>query len=138
MYEKLPQLLKDRYLFCRWRYELRNGKKTKVPYRADGRRADSGDRNCFTDLKTAVSGLTGFDGIGAGIFDDLVAVDIDDCIKNGKDLTIIGWTYDAEEGEFVGKLKKNKRGATAIRAELSKVTQRKVTKKEAEDAMSGD
>ena len=59
-------------------------------------------------------------------------------IQYGKDLTITGWTYDAEEGEFVGKLKKNKRGATAIRAELSKVTQRKVTKKEAEDAMSGD
>ncbi len=57
-------------------------------------------------------------------------------IQNGKDLTITEWTYDAEEGEFVGKLKKNKRGATAIRCELSKVTQRKVTKKEAEDAMS--
>lgn len=57
-------------------------------------------------------------------------------IQNDNDLTITGWTYDAEEGEFVGKLKRNKRGAIAIRAELRKVTKRKVTKKEADDAMS--
>ena len=59
-------------------------------------------------------------------------------IQYGKGLTIKDWTYDAEEGEFVGKLKKNPRGATAIRAELSRVTKRKLTKKEIEDAMSGD
>lgn len=56
-------------------------------------------------------------------------------IKNGKDLTITGWTYDAEEGEFVGKLKKNKRNATEIRIDLRKVTKRKVTEKEVQDAL---
>lgn len=59
-------------------------------------------------------------------------------IENGKGLTIKEWAYDAEEGEFVGKLKRNPRGATAIRAELSRVTKRKLTKKEVEEAMSGD
>ena len=59
-------------------------------------------------------------------------------IENGKGLTIKDWTYDAEEGEFVGKLKRNPRGATAIIAELSRVTKRKLAKKEIEEAMSGD
>ena len=30
--ERIPQYLKDNGRFCNWKYELRDGKQTKVPY----------------------------------------------------------------------------------------------------------
>ena len=40
MYEKLPQELKTRGAFCLWKYEERDGRRTKVPYQVNGLRAD--------------------------------------------------------------------------------------------------
>lgn len=83
MYEKLPQMLKERYRFCLWKYESRGGKRTKVPYTINGRRADTGNQSCFTDYRKAAELRSGYDGIGVGVFDDLAAIDIDDCVSNG-------------------------------------------------------
>lgn len=84
MLESLPQILKDTALFCLWKYEQRGERSTKVPYRTNGHRADSTNKNSFTDYGTAVSMLNAYDGIGMGVFDNIVAVDIDHCVVDGK------------------------------------------------------
>lgn len=84
MYEKLPKELKENALFCLWKYELRNGRKTKVPYQTNGKRADSSNKACFSDFDTVANLAQNYDGIGMGVFQPFVAVDIDHCVDGGK------------------------------------------------------
>lgn len=86
MYESLPNELKQNGLFCLWRYETRKGKPTKVPYQVNGRKADATNPVCYASF-TAVMDVFlkgGYDGIGLGIFGDYAAVDIDNCVTDGK------------------------------------------------------
>lgn len=83
MYEKLPQELKTRGAFCLWKYEERNGRRTKVPYQMSGLRAESTDEATFTDFATATGHMAGYDGIGIGVFGDICAIDIDHCVTGG-------------------------------------------------------
>lgn len=84
MYEILPHELKQDGQFCLWRYEKRGDKPTKVPYQANGCKARSNDKKCFTDFNSAVKASADFDGIGLGIFGNLCAVDIDHCVTDGQ------------------------------------------------------
>ena len=79
MYEKLPTELKEKALFCLWKHEP-NG---KVPYQINGCKAKATDKKSFSDYKSVIGSLDGYDGIGIGIFDGFCAIDIDHCIKNG-------------------------------------------------------
>ncbi len=82
--DKFPQHLKENSRFCCWRYEERNGCRTKVPYNpVAGQMARSNDRNSFSDLQTAVT-AKGYEGIGIGIFDGICAIDLDHCVKDGQ------------------------------------------------------
>lgn len=83
MYEKLPQELKERGLFCLWKYEEREDGLTKVPYKINGFKGDPANRAAFTNFNTAVSHRSGYDGIGIGVFDDIYAIDIDHCVEGG-------------------------------------------------------
>ncbi len=83
MYEKLPQELKERGAFCLWKYEERDGSRTKVPYQTNGLRADSSNKVTFTDYAIAVRHRAAYDGIGIGVFGDIYAIDIDSCVENG-------------------------------------------------------
>ena len=68
--------------FCCWRYEERDGRKTKVPYNPlTGQMARSNDVSSFTEFKTA-QGARGYDGIGIGIFNGICAIDLDDCVTD--------------------------------------------------------
>ena len=81
-YEALPDDLKDHGRFCAWRYEDRNGRRTKVPYHPlTGEAARSNDPGSFVSFSEAVQ-ANGYDGIGIGIFNGLCAVDLDDCITD--------------------------------------------------------
>jgi hypothetical protein len=84
--ENLPATLCETGLFCLWKYEDRDDRKTKVPYNPKTKeRGRSNDRATFAPLPEAVDALDGFDGLGIGIFDDLGAIDIDHCIdEDGK------------------------------------------------------
>lgn len=88
----LPQEIIQEGLFCCWRYEERNGKKTKVPYQPlTGERARSNEPSCFSDYATAGS-AEGYDGIGIGIFGRICAIDLDHCFtEDGR------YTNDASE-----------------------------------------
>lgn len=83
MYDHLPGKLKQHDIFCKWKKVMRNGRYSKLPFTAQGKMVSSTDRRCFTDFETVCTNLDGYDGIGIGIFDDLVAIDIDHCVING-------------------------------------------------------
>lgn len=84
MYEKLPACVKEKGLFCLWRYETRDRKRTKVPYRINGRRADSSSKGSFSkfdDVYAKVQAAQNrYAGIGISTFSGFGFVDIDDCV----------------------------------------------------------
>lgn len=84
MYNKLPSELKENGLFCLWRYEERDGKITKVPYRLNGSCADSTKKQDFADFRLVTNAVSGYDGIGMGVFGTYCAIDIDHCVAGGK------------------------------------------------------
>lgn len=78
----LPDILRKDGLFCCWRYEERNGRKTKVPYQPDtGLGAKSNDPNSFVSYDVAVQAKD-YDGIGLGIFNGICAIDLDNCVTD--------------------------------------------------------
>lgn len=76
-YENLPQYLKDKAKFCVWKQEDGKG---KVPYQVNGKMARANKINTFTDFKKALDVVDKFDGLGIGIFNNISAIDIDNCI----------------------------------------------------------
>lgn len=88
--ENLPSKLCNIGQFCCWRYEERDGKRTKVPYNPrTGGRAQSTNPATFAPLIVALeSAKQGkYDGIGVGIFGILGAIDIDHCINDNGELS---------------------------------------------------
>ena len=78
----LPDNLIKDGLFCCWRYEERNGRRTKVPYHPEtGQGAKSNDPRSFVPFDTAMK-ATGYDGIGIGIFNGICAIDLDGCVTD--------------------------------------------------------
>jgi len=74
--------------FCNWRYEMRKGKATKVPYNPKtGVRASPTNPRTFADIATALNAVTRYDGIGLRLDGDIGCIDIDDCIQEGGTLT---------------------------------------------------
>lgn len=79
--DKIPQYLKEHGQFCNWKYELRNGSKTKVPYTSGTmRKASVSAPAAFTTFETAES-ATGYDGIGIRVHGRIVGIDLDHCIE---------------------------------------------------------
>ena len=84
--ENIPPELKQRHYWCVWKYVTKPGKTKpdKVPYNPlTAQPAKSDNPNTFAAFTVAEQTLgekSGYDGAGVGIFDDLSAVDIDDCI----------------------------------------------------------
>ena len=90
-FEKIPQYLKDNGQFCNWRYELRDGSQTKVPYMSGTKRkANVDDPTTFTAFDTAAS-ATGYDGIGIRVSGGIVGIDLDHCTEEGK---LLPWAQE--------------------------------------------
>src|SRR5450759_4701731 len=76
---QIPDELKTRKQWVCWRYEVRDGKTTKVPYRADGKgRADSTGPATW-DTFDAANQAKVFDGIGFVVTFPYTGIDIDHC-----------------------------------------------------------
>lgn len=88
----LPAELREKGLFCCWRYETRPGadKPTKVPYNpCTGGKAQSTNPSTFAPLSVALEALErgSYDGLGVGVFNGLGAIDIDHCISDSGELS---------------------------------------------------
>lgn len=78
----LPDSIIQNGLFCCWKYEERNGRKTKVPYQPEtGWERKATSFQLRTLFKTAVQ-ASGYDGIGIGIFNGICAIDLDNCVSD--------------------------------------------------------
>ena len=76
-----PTMLVTRRNWICWKYEWKNGRKTKIPYNPlTGRKAKSTDPNTWVTYRTAREAI-GYDGIGY-VFngDGIFGIDIDHCI----------------------------------------------------------
>ena len=79
----IPQEIKEKCRFCTWKFENRNGRRTKVPYNPmTGSRAQADNPETFSDFGTAMTAVAmgGYDGIGIRV-DTVAAIDIDHCIR---------------------------------------------------------
>ena len=82
--KNIPAELKSSCQFCVWKFEKRNGQKTKMPYNpATGERARINDLRTFADFKTTLVtyAMGGYDGIGIAVGNGIGAFDIDHCIR---------------------------------------------------------
>lgn len=86
VFERIPKELKENALFCLYKLERRGDKQTKVPYQVRGARDDPGNPKCYSDFNTVVSAYEkgGYAGLGVGVFEPYVMIDIDHCVTNGK------------------------------------------------------
>ena len=81
--DTIPDALRAHPQWVTWRFEQRDGKRTKVPYSPNGTRASVTDASTWTTFEAAVQAYRndGFDGVGftfttgAGI----VGIDLDKC-----------------------------------------------------------
>lgn len=81
--QNIPQALKDLGEFCCWKYEVKDGRKTKVPYNPITRySARTNDPSTFVPFDTAVS-ASGYDGIGIRVSGAFVGIDLDHCVEDG-------------------------------------------------------
>ena len=85
-YSSIPASLQAESIWCCWRYEERDGQRTKVPYNPmTSGKAQSNNQSTFGTFQQAcfACGVNGYDGIGIGLFGDVCAIDIDHCIESG-------------------------------------------------------
>lgn len=81
----VPEQLADLRRWLVWRAEERNGKLSKIPYRADGHgKASSTDSSSWSDLPTALAAVESFDGLGIALGDGLAGVDLDRCVVDDR------------------------------------------------------
>lgn len=83
MYNNIPNELKENALFCLWKYEERDGKKTKVPYKINGARARANTATDFSSFDLVSEFVDKYSGIGMGVFNGYSAIDIDHCVTDG-------------------------------------------------------
>lgn len=81
-----PELL-DYDQWVLWKYEVRDGKVTKVPYATDGKRASSTSPATWTDCDSALSCVLSGNAAGVGFVftakDPFVGIDWDHVVDNG-------------------------------------------------------
>lgn len=74
----IPDELKQLNNWCVWKFENRNGKRTKIPFNAEtGEFAKSNDKSTWSSYETAVN-TEGVDGIGFFFEPPYLGIDIDD------------------------------------------------------------
>ena len=81
-FNNIPNELKQSALWCVWKYNNEHG---KIPHNPrTGGNAQSNNPDTFSDFQTACKKYnTGsYDGLGIGIFNNIGAIDIDNCISD--------------------------------------------------------
>ena len=92
--ENIPDELKERDRWVLWRFENRDNRKTKVPYRvrSTSKRASSTNPATWASLTEALEVVDGFDGVGFMLGrendqdDCIVGIDFDHCIDSNGEL----------------------------------------------------
>lgn len=96
-------MIKDMSQFCCWRYEERNGRKSKVPYNpVTGKRAKPNQLDTFKGFSSTVAAVSNYDGIGFLVSNGICVIDLDDCLDNSGNLKPIAQSVvDAFSGCYM-------------------------------------
>lgn len=79
--ENIPAEMKQHDIFCCWKYEMKDGKKNKVPYSPNiGSGAKVNEPTTFHSFSDAKQALGQYDGIGFRVSHGICGIDVDDCI----------------------------------------------------------
>jgi len=82
-FSNIPPPLREQGSFCCWRYEDKNGRKTKIPYYpTTGQRAQTNNPRTFVDFESARQMSGDYDGIGFLITGGLIVIDCDHSPRN--------------------------------------------------------
>jgi len=60
MIQNLPKDIKENGRFCLWRYEEQNGRRTKVPYQVNGKRASSKSIRAYVNALNKIANEENF------------------------------------------------------------------------------
>jgi putative DNA primase/helicase len=82
--DNIPVELRTLKQWVLWRYETREEKLTKVPYQANGRKAESDNPATWTSFDKTLAALPKFDGLGVMFANGLAGIDLDHHIEGGK------------------------------------------------------
>ena len=88
--ENLPAAAILTASFCNWIYSWKDGRWTKLPLNPNtGKAAESNNRDTFGTLDEAIEAMKSDNdkGLGVGVFDDLCAIDIDNCVDESGGLS---------------------------------------------------
>lgn len=100
MIENIPEQLKALNQWLLWRYEVINGKDTKVPYQPNGHKAQTTNPEHFNSFEAIVNAYQTGDYSGIGFVfthnDDFTGIDLDDC-RNAETGKIEGWALELIE-----------------------------------------
>lgn len=88
-FEAVPQELRENAKWCCWGYRDKDGRRTKIPFNPHtGGKAKSNDPTTFGTFAEAEAALKRggkkYDGLGVGLFGNLVGIDIDHCCTDGE------------------------------------------------------
>ncbi len=111
MLENFPEELRMMRRWVLWRWETRDGKKTKVLYRPNGHRAKSNASDSWTTFKEASDALAKlrFDGLGFVIADGdgIVGIDLDHQVADDGSLSALASEW---AGQFNSYTERSPRG----------------------------
>lgn len=86
-YSTIPKFMQEHGKFCLWKLEMKSdkNKSDKIPYRINGKRADAINPQHYSSFDETVKVFAkgGYAGVGAGCFEPLRLVDVDDCVVDG-------------------------------------------------------
>lgn len=83
--ENIPEEMRDLPNWVLWRYEKRDGKKTKIPYSVTGARAKSNDPETWTSFDKAARLASQYDGVGFMLgMSPFVGIDVDHCLDTAE------------------------------------------------------
>src|SRR5438105_1835675 len=99
--DKVPQQLREIPQWVLWRYEVRDGRSTKIPYQASGVKADVSDPLTWSSYEALfeVSKTGKFNGLGFVLTGDngIIAWDLDHCM-DAETGVIADWARDIVAG----------------------------------------
>jgi len=95
MNEVIPAEMRERDQWVLWKYDVKDGEPTKVPYHPTGYRASSTDPQTWSTYSDCKASVERFEGLGF-VFsdtDDLIGIDLDGC-RNTSTGAITPWAQD--------------------------------------------
>lgn len=114
--ENIPAILRERKQWTRWRYEKRDGKRSKLPFQPDGSSSKANDPSTWCSFDEASEALQSgnFDGLGFFFSQDdpFVGIDLDNCLSESGE--VAEWAQPFLDLESYAEISPSGRGIKIV------------------------